>query len=278
METRRLIYVLTGIAAAIVVLIGLLVVATSGGGGDGDSASNGNGDGTPADTGPDLPDRVEGELRLFGSDPITLDPACAADAGSADYIVEIFSGLVSFDQDLNIIPDIADMFDRLADASKGVVKVLVRIWRPLTEAQRAGLQSKLEKLSGRKIAIDARIDPSVKGGMLVMFGDNVIEDLHPSQNDTLVPLNAPISVSVAKMVEKTETFSIEVLKGGAAVGGKAEWDGLRSSRWYRRRRRPARAEETRVPFDEAPCSGFSEARQTVPGFQQSWIQSMLVCA
>jgi ABC-type transport system substrate-binding protein len=116
METRRLIYVLTGIAAAIVVLIGILV-ATSGGGGDGDSVSDGNGDGTPADTGPDLPDRVEGELRLFGSDPITLDPACAADAGSAEYIVEVFSGLVGFDQDLNVVPDVAESFEASPDGT-----------------------------------------------------------------------------------------------------------------------------------------------------------------
>jgi ABC-type transport system substrate-binding protein len=118
METRRLIYVLTGIAAAIVVLIGILVVATSGGGG-GDSASNGNGngDGTPTDTGPDLPDRVEGELRLFGSDPITLDPACASDAGSAEYIVEVFSGLVGFDPDLNVVPDVAESFEASPDGT-----------------------------------------------------------------------------------------------------------------------------------------------------------------
>ncbi|MEE8386592.1 MAG: peptide ABC transporter substrate-binding protein, partial [Dehalococcoidia bacterium] len=55
-----------------------------------------------------LPERVQGELRLFGPDPLTLDPACASDAGSAEYIVEIFSGLVSFDHDLNLIADIAE--------------------------------------------------------------------------------------------------------------------------------------------------------------------------
>jgi F-type H+-transporting ATPase subunit delta len=89
-----------------------------------------------------------------------------------------FTDFLQFLVDKNrqdIIPDIADMFDRLADASKGVVKILVKSWRPLTEAQRGGLQSKLEKLSGKKISIDARVDPSVKGGMLVMFGDNVID-------------------------------------------------------------------------------------------------------
>jgi ABC-type transport system substrate-binding protein len=106
METRRLVLVLTGIAVSTVVVIGILVAATSGGGDDDSSASN-NGD-QPENTGPDLPDRVAGELRLFGADPITLDPACASDAGSAEYIVEIFSGLVGFDEDLNVVPDIAE--------------------------------------------------------------------------------------------------------------------------------------------------------------------------
>ena len=89
-----------------------------------------------------------------------------------------FTDFLQFLVDKNrqdIIPEIADMFDRLADASKGVVKITVKSWRPLSDAHRAGLQSKLEKLTGKKIAIDAKVDPAVKGGMLVMYGDNVID-------------------------------------------------------------------------------------------------------
>jgi oligopeptide transport system substrate-binding protein len=109
METRRLVLTLTGIAVALVVVLGGLSIALlAGGGGDENGDTTSDGSPTP---GVDLPDRVKGELRLFGPDPITLDPACAADAGSAEYIVEIFSGLVSFDQDLNIIPDIAESID-----------------------------------------------------------------------------------------------------------------------------------------------------------------------
>jgi len=89
-----------------------------------------------------------------------------------------FTDFLQFLVDKNrqdILPEIADMFDRLADASKGVVKITVKSWRPLSEAHHAGLQSKLEKLTGKKIAIDAKVDPGVKGGVLVMFGDNVID-------------------------------------------------------------------------------------------------------
>jgi oligopeptide transport system substrate-binding protein len=110
MESRRLVYVLTGIAVALILVIGGLAVVLMAGGGDdgGDSAAD------PSD-GPDLGERVSGELRLFGPDPITLDPACASDAGSAEYIVEVFSGLVSFDQELNVIPDIAEGWEISAD-------------------------------------------------------------------------------------------------------------------------------------------------------------------
>ncbi len=102
MESRRLILTLTGIAVALIVILGGLTVilVASGGGDDGPAAGDGDGD-------DGLGERIEGELRLFGPDPITLDPACASDASSAEYIVEIFSGLVSFDLDLNVIPDIA---------------------------------------------------------------------------------------------------------------------------------------------------------------------------
>lgn len=46
-----------------------------------------------------------------GGDPPTLDPAQTSDVESATYIVEIFSGLVGFDKDLKIVPDIAESWE-----------------------------------------------------------------------------------------------------------------------------------------------------------------------
>lgn len=50
---------------------------------------------------------AEGTLTLFDVSPLTLDPALARSDTSLTYIVEIFSGLVSFDPELNLMPDIA---------------------------------------------------------------------------------------------------------------------------------------------------------------------------
>jgi len=58
-------------------------------------------------TSPPAPRASRDTLRLPGGEPATLDPALVTDVTSAEYIFEIFSGLVTFDRELNIVPDIA---------------------------------------------------------------------------------------------------------------------------------------------------------------------------
>ncbi|MCX5995736.1 MAG: ABC transporter substrate-binding protein, partial [Chloroflexi bacterium] len=59
----------------------------------------------------------QGTLTLFGSGPLTLDPAMARESTSLEYIVEIFSGLVCFDPYLKLIPDIAESWDISSDGT-----------------------------------------------------------------------------------------------------------------------------------------------------------------
>ena len=56
-------------------------------------------------------------LNLPGGAPPTLDPALTQDSTSASYIVEIFSGLVTLNQDLEVVPDIADSWDLSNDGT-----------------------------------------------------------------------------------------------------------------------------------------------------------------
>lgn len=55
--------------------------------------------------------REDGTLTLVGAEPTTLDPHLVTDFDSATYIVEIFSGLVSLNPDLQIVPDLAKSWD-----------------------------------------------------------------------------------------------------------------------------------------------------------------------
>lgn len=75
----------------------------------------------------------------------------------------------------DLIPDIAESFDILSDVSEGVVRIQVRSWRPLTEAQRASLQEKMQKIAIRKVILVEKVDPEIKGGVLCYAGDRVID-------------------------------------------------------------------------------------------------------
>jgi len=48
-----------------------------------------------------------GTLNLYGANPYTLDPASSSEATSSEYIMQIFSGLLTLDEHLNPVPDIA---------------------------------------------------------------------------------------------------------------------------------------------------------------------------
>ena len=52
-----------------------------------------------------------GVFRRLWSDPATLDPHLTTDTGSAFIVVEVFSGLVAFNTDLELVPDIAESWE-----------------------------------------------------------------------------------------------------------------------------------------------------------------------
>ncbi|GMU39991.1 MAG: ABC transporter substrate-binding protein [Chloroflexota bacterium] len=115
MSQNRLLAIMLSVLAGLVLVVGGLsaVLLLSGGEDGGDGGSGG--DGTSTAIGGNPAEAASGRLRLGGTDPVTLDPHIAGDATSAEYIVEIFSGLVTLTQDLEIVPDLAEGFDVSAD-------------------------------------------------------------------------------------------------------------------------------------------------------------------
>ena len=76
---------------------------------------------------------------------------------------------------LDIIPEIAETFGRLADLSRGLVRVKVRSWRPLSDAHRQRLAGQLGRITGKRVEIQAEADASLRGGLHVRIGDTVID-------------------------------------------------------------------------------------------------------
>lgn len=100
MNSNRTLAILGGIVAVLVVavlVISILIVSRGSGGAP--SASSGGKSGAKGGS--------SNALHLPGSDPLTLDPAQVFDTTSAEYVVDLFGGLVTIDQDLKIVPDIA---------------------------------------------------------------------------------------------------------------------------------------------------------------------------
>jgi len=63
------------------------------------------------------PAREPGVLQLrLSSDPTTLDPAFIVDVSGGAIAAKLFSGLVGFDQDAKVVPDIAESYDISPDA------------------------------------------------------------------------------------------------------------------------------------------------------------------
>jgi F-type H+-transporting ATPase subunit delta len=73
------------------------------------------------------------------------------------------------------IPEIADAFDRLADRSRGVVRVEVRSFLPLSPAHRQTLHDRISGMLGRKVDLQEKADPKLKGGLQVRIGDTIID-------------------------------------------------------------------------------------------------------
>ncbi len=216
MGTRRLVYVLTGLAVVLIVGGGGLALFLV----TGNSSSNSN-SGANGGTATFAP-RQQGELRLFGADPITLDPACASDADSATYIVEIFSGLVSFDSKLNIIPDIASSYDMTQAATTYVFHLrtnvlfhdgsrrvtaddfkysMERALNPATQSTVGDVY--LDDLAGAKDFIAGKAD-SVSG-IKVIDPDTLELDLTAPDANFLDKLTYPTSFAVDKNQVKTAT-------------------------------------------------------------------------
>ncbi|MBN1219302.1 MAG: peptide ABC transporter substrate-binding protein [Anaerolineae bacterium] len=64
---------------------------------------------------PELNLAEEQVLILPGDNPSVLDPHLSNDANSLEYVVEIFSGLMAYDPDLNLVPDIAGSYEISGD-------------------------------------------------------------------------------------------------------------------------------------------------------------------
>lgn len=76
---------------------------------------------------------------------------------------------------MGALPRIAQVVAEMSDARRGVVHAEVTSAVELSDTFYSRLQRELERMSGQKIVLDRRIDPSIVGGVSARIGDMIID-------------------------------------------------------------------------------------------------------
>ncbi len=74
-----------------------------------------------------------------------------------------------------LIGEIVEQFATLADASAGRVRATVTTAIPLSEADRESLGRDLSRQLGKDVRLEARVDPSILGGLVLQVGDRLTD-------------------------------------------------------------------------------------------------------
>ena len=113
-KQNRVLVLLLGVLAVLVLVVGglsaFLIIGGKNKPGSGSAANTTAGGG-----GGDAVKASSGVLRLAGTDPVTLDPHLASDSTSAEYVADVYSGLVTLSPKLELQLDLAKSVDVSSD-------------------------------------------------------------------------------------------------------------------------------------------------------------------
>jgi F-type H+-transporting ATPase subunit delta len=73
------------------------------------------------------------------------------------------------------LPYIARMLRELADLRKGIVRAEVTTAVLLADAYYGRLQAQLEKMTGKRVVVDKRTDPTLIAGVVTRIGDRIFD-------------------------------------------------------------------------------------------------------
>ncbi|MGX8718181.1 MAG: ATP synthase F1 subunit delta [Desulfovibrio sp.] len=96
-----------------------------------------------------------------------------------------FCALLADKDRLPLLPDIAEDFGVLLDEEKGLSRGVVTTALELDGAHRDAIKAKLESQTGRSLALEYVVDPSIIGGIVLRVGDIVYDASLRAQLDNL---------------------------------------------------------------------------------------------
>jgi F-type H+-transporting ATPase subunit delta len=118
--------------------------------------------------------------RLVRSPVFTADAQAKALAAVLDNagiggIAANFLAVVAGNRRLFAIGDIIKGFGALVARHKGEVSAQVTVAEPLSDAHLAEVKDALDKVTGKDVMVDVKVDPSIIGGLIVKLGSRMVD-------------------------------------------------------------------------------------------------------
>jgi F-type H+-transporting ATPase subunit delta len=112
---------------------------------------------------------------LVGRDEAAKAFSAIATRLNLDPVTTNFLGVLARNGRKGQLGDVIRLFRRLAAEHRGETTAEVVSARPLTDDQMNALKTQLKARAGRDVAIDARTDPGILGGLIVKMGSQMID-------------------------------------------------------------------------------------------------------
>jgi F-type H+-transporting ATPase subunit delta len=112
---------------------------------------------------------------VFAADLQERAVGAVLDKAEIGALVGNFIRVVAANRRLFVLPDIIAAFRKLAADHRGEVAAEVVSAEPLSDRHVAALKQALKASTGKDVALDARVDPALIGGLIVKVGSRMID-------------------------------------------------------------------------------------------------------
>lgn len=99
-----------------------------------------------------------------------------ADKAKLQDVTKSFLGVLVQNGRLPALPKIIESFNAALAKRRGAVSVDVQVAQDMTAKQKKDLEAALSKAIGKDVAVNARVEPGILGGMVVTVGSYMIDD------------------------------------------------------------------------------------------------------
>ncbi len=122
---------------------------------------------------------------LVGRDAATKAVGAVAKSMGLDTLTGNFLGVLAQNRRLTQLPAVIRAYETLLSNHRGEVRAEVVSAHKLSATQITALKSSLKARVGRDVAVDAKVDPAILGGLVVKIGSQMIDSSIRTRLNTL---------------------------------------------------------------------------------------------